>query len=75
MASPSSGMDDAQGLRAGNDIHTGADGIMTAPNSPAKKPFRAPQVRTYGSVQEITLAVGVHGNSDGGSGSSQKTQP
>ena len=40
-----------------------------------KKPFHRPELVTYGNIREITQAVGVTGTKDGGSGSTQKTQP
>jgi len=31
-----------------------------------KKPYSIPILRKYGTVQELTQKVGIHGNSDGG---------
>lgn len=36
--------------------------------APAKKPYAAPALVTWGSLRDITQAVGWSGNSDGGKG-------
>jgi hypothetical protein len=35
---------------------------------PARKPYSAPALVTWGSLRDITQAVGSSGNSDGGKG-------
>ena len=40
-----------------------------------KKPFHRPVLVTYGNIRDVTQAVGNMGNPDGGSMSTQKTQP
>lgn len=44
-------------------------------SSLGKKLYRTPQVFEYGTLREITLTVGNHGKSDGGSGQTSKTMP
>lgn len=36
--------------------------------SPAKKPYSTPVLVTWGTLRDITQAVGATGNSDGGKG-------
>jgi hypothetical protein len=39
-----------------------------------KKPYSSPVLTTYGTVQELTQRVGVHGSSDSGSFPRYKTK-
>ena len=36
--------------------------------SPAKKPYAPPALVTWGTLRDITMAVGSSGNTDGGKG-------
>jgi hypothetical protein len=48
------------------------DGRMVG--SPAvKKPYKAPELIQWGTLRDITRTVGKSGNSDGGSGNTQKS--
>jgi hypothetical protein len=38
-----------------------------------KKPYSSPIITVYGTVQELTQKIGIHGNKDSGLPRSQKT--
>ena len=40
-----------------------------------KKAYSRPELQMYGNLAQITAAVGMTGNMDGGSGGNNKTQP
>ena len=51
-----------------------ADKKTSRPNGQgAKKIYHGPELFTYGDIREITKAVGMSGNSDGGSGGAMNT--
>jgi hypothetical protein len=45
------------------------------PIEKTKKDYSSPKLVVYGSLSDLTRGVGSHGNDDGGSGMTSKTQP
>jgi len=43
------------------------DSATSAQRQPAKKPYKAPELMPWGSMRDITMAVGSAGADDGGS--------
>jgi hypothetical protein len=38
-----------------------------------KKPYKPPELTVYGTVRDLTKAVGIHRNPDGGTGRNSRT--
>jgi hypothetical protein len=44
-------------------------------NQPVRKTYSTPHLQVYGNMREVTQAVGKHGGSDSGKGTTMNTQP
>jgi hypothetical protein len=48
---------------------------MNRPTKPEpKEPYSTPKLTIYGTIQQLTKAVGMHGSTDGGSMPTIRTQ-
>jgi len=45
----------------------------TAQSRPAKRPYKAPELSSWGTMRDITLSVGISGASDGAMKSPNRT--
>lgn len=56
------------------DAHPPNDANPAVEPSPGKKAYAAPELVRWGTLRDLTLAVGNRGGSDGGGGSLKRTR-